>query len=243
MKNYVGKIIFTLFLILLFIIPKIYAEEPLSAQDLLQLKSCNEAKVSPDGKWIAYTIRIPRKATEKPGSAYYELYLMSTQDKSIIPFIVGEVNVSSIQWKPDGTQISFKMKRGKDSKTQVWVISVKGGEAFQITHSETGIISYKWHPFEDKIAYTKTTSLTSKEKTLKEKGYNFIYYEENLKHRNLYIECIEMQCDAEPVQLTQDVTVWGFQFSPDGKTVAASGDNPDCWQPSQPSPLQSGHRV
>ncbi|MEE9573675.1 MAG: S9 family peptidase [Candidatus Neomarinimicrobiota bacterium] len=221
MKTRLSNIIFTVFLILLFIAPKIYAEEPLSPQDLLQLKSCIEAKVSPDGKLVAFAVRIPRKATEKPGRAYNELYLISNQDKSIIPFIAGEVNVSSIKWKPDGTQISFKMKRGKNAVTQVWAISANGGEASQITHSDSAVISYQWHPIEDKIAYTALTPLTTKEKMLKDKGYEFIYFEENLKNRNLYIDCTEEQCDAEPIQLTNDVTVWDFQFSPDGKTIAA----------------------
>lgn len=203
MKSRYNYQIIKLFAIILFVLilgPNLVAQDPLSPQDLLQLKSCSESKISPDGQWIAYSVRVPRVAANKPGSAYNELYLMSNQDKSTIPIITGEVNVSSLQWKPDGTQISFKMKRGEDAKTQVWAISVKGGEAFQITHSETGIISYQWHPIEDKIAYTATTPLTSKEKALKEKGYKFIYYEENLKHRNLYIDCIETCCDAEPVQ-------------------------------------------
>ena len=213
--------LFTILLLFTIFVPNIDAQESLSPQDLLQLKSCNEAKVSPDGEWIAYTVRIPRLAVEKPGNAYTELYLFSNQDNTEIPFITGEVNVSSIQWKPDGTQISFKMKRGKDAKTQIWAISVEGGEAFQITQSETGVISYQWHPKENKIAYTSTTSLSSKEEILKEKGYEFIYYEENLKHRNLYIDCAEVQCKSKPIQLTHDVTVWGFQFSPDGKTIAA----------------------
>jgi dipeptidyl aminopeptidase/acylaminoacyl peptidase len=223
MKNLHNYQIIKLFSIILFIFifePNLVAQDSLSPQDLLQLKSCNEAKVSPDGKWIAYTVRIPRSAVEKPGNAYTQLYLFSNQDNTKIPFITGEVNVSSIQWKPDGTQISFKMKRGEDAKTQVWGISVKGGEAFQITQTETGIISYRWHPIEDKIAYTATTSLSSKEKTLKEKGYKFIYYEENLKHRNLFIYRTDPQSTSEPIQLTQDVTVWGFQFSPDGNTIA-----------------------
>ncbi len=219
--KYNYQIILTIISFFFIFRPNLVAQDPLSPQDLLQLKSCSESKISPDGQWIAYSVRVPRNATDKPGSAYNELYLMSNKDKSIIPFITGDVNVSSLQWKPDGTQVSFKMKRGEDEKTQVWAISVKGGEAFQITQSETGVISYQWHPIEDKIAYTATTPITSKEKTLKEKGYKFIYFEENLKHRNLYIDCTELQCESEPNQLTQDVTVWGFQFSPDGKTIAA----------------------
>ena len=218
--NYVNFLFNKYLLIpILFLFTFIYSQEPLSPNELLNLKSCSAAQISPNGEWIAYTVQIPRKADDKPGNAYNELFLQTYEGDKTIPFIVGEVNISSIQWKPDGSVISFKMKRGDDSKTQVWGISINGGEAYQITDSETNVINYKWHPTDDKLAYTATEPPTAKEKKLKEKGYKFITYEENLKHRNLYFQCIE--CDSEPKQLTTDVTVWGFQFSPDGETIAA----------------------
>ena len=90
MKNlHIYQIIklFTIILCILIFEPNLVAQDALSPQDLLQLKSCNEAKVSPDGKWIAYTVRVPRSAIEKSGNAYSELYLLSTQDYNEIPFI------------------------------------------------------------------------------------------------------------------------------------------------------------
>lgn len=196
----------------------INAQEPLSPEELLNLKSCSGAKISSDGEWIAFTVRVPREATDKPGTAYNELYLTSSENNKTIPLIKGEVNVSSIEWKPEGSVISFLMERGDSAKTQVWGISINGGEAYPITDSETDVINYKWHPSSNKLAYTADEPPTAKEKKLKEKGYEFITYEENLKHRNLYFKSVE--CNSEPKQLTNDVTVWGFQFSPDGKTIA-----------------------
>ncbi len=195
------------------------AQEPLAPQDLLQLKAVQEAKLSPDGQWIAYTISTPRKATDKPGGHDTDLYLMSVADKEPIPFVAGDDYISSIQWKPDGSQISFRMKRGDKAKKQVWSIALGGGEARQLTDFETSVINYKWHPVENKIGFTATTPPTKKEQKLKKKGYQFIYYEENLKHRNLYMKCLKGE--QEPKQLTEGRTVWGFAFSPDGKTIAA----------------------
>ena len=216
-RRYVKYVFSSIYILTL--LSNVIAQEPLSPNDVLHLKSVNSAIISPDGQRAAYTVRVPRSASDKPGNAYYELHLMSIDDKLSIPYVAGLVNVSAIQWKPDGTQISFIMKRGDDAKSQVWGSSVEGGEAFLITKSPTAVLTYQWHPTGDKIAYTATTPKTKKEKALKEKGYAFIYYEENLKHRNLYLKCLKCDCDEE--QLTKDITVWGFKFSPDGKTIAA----------------------
>ncbi|MFC1565685.1 S9 family peptidase [Candidatus Neomarinimicrobiota bacterium] len=215
--TYINYIFSFIFILTLF--SNILAQEPLSPNDVLQLKSVNNAIISPNGQWVAYTVRVPRTLSDEPGDAYYELHLMSIEDKKPIPYVAGMVNVSNIQWKPDGTQISFIMKRGDGTKSQVWGISINGGEASQITKSPTNVLTYQWLPTENKIAYTATTPKTEKEKMFIEKGYEFIYYEENLKHRNLYLKCLKCDCDEQ--QLTKNITVWGFKFSPDGKTIAA----------------------
>ena len=60
-------------------------------------------------------------------------------------------------------------------------------------------------------------------KELEKKGFGFVFYEENLKHRNLYITTAENEGDdCKSEQLTEGVTVWNFEFSPDGKTIAAA---------------------
>jgi dipeptidyl aminopeptidase/acylaminoacyl peptidase len=205
--------------LLTLLLTHVFAQKPLLPQDLLQLKAVKEAKISPDGQWIAYTISTPRQATDKPGENDTDLYLMSITDKTSIPFVVGTDNISSIQWKPDGSQIAYKKKSRDKSKAQVWSITLSGGEVKQLTDFETGILNYKWHPNENKIGFIATTPMTKKEKILKKTGYKFIYYEEDQKHRNLYLECLK--CDNKTKQLTNGVTVWDFEFSPDGNTIAA----------------------
>ncbi len=199
------------------------AGEPLSPQDLLSVKSVTQAQISPNGAWIAYTVLVPRAANEAAGRAYSELYLVSPKTREIRPFITGKVNVSALQWRPDGSALAFLMKRGEDSKTQVWMIPVDGGEARPITHSETSVEKFNWHPSGNQIAYIAETPKTKREKELEKKGYGFIYYEENLKPQNLYLIAIGAPGEKiEPEPLTKDITVWSFEFSPDGKTIAAA---------------------
>lgn len=193
-----------------------------TAGDVLKTRTISGAAVSPDGKWIAYTISTPRDAGDKPGAGYRELFLVSTRTREVIPFITGKVSVGSLQWKPDSSAVAFLYRRNPKDKTQVWMIPVDGGEEVQLTHWKNGAGRFQWHPVENKIAFLSTNPTSKKEKELKEKGYGFIFYEENLKHRNIYIADLdEKDCEKAVKQLTKGKTVWGFQFSKDGSKIAA----------------------
>ena len=56
------------------------------------------------------------------------------------------------------------------------------------------------------------------EKKLADQGYGFIFYEENLKHDNLYEFNLSTRI---PRQVTKNISVVSFVLSPDGKTAAA----------------------
>lgn len=199
------------------------ASEIFSPQDVLKTKTCSSVEISPTGEWIAYTVSVPRCPTDESGGSYNELYVVSVKTGEILPFIKGKVNVSSPRWSPDGSKIGFLTKRGEKAVTQVWTISRRGGEAIQVTASPTSVLDFNWHPDGNKIAYIALTPKTKQEKQLAEKGYEFIFYEENLKHRNLYItEVDDSGAKGEAKQLTEGVTVWSFEFSPDGRTIAAA---------------------
>jgi dipeptidyl aminopeptidase/acylaminoacyl peptidase len=191
------------------------------ASDVFKLKYARAVAISPDGKHVAYTIYRDRDVTDDAGPGYSELYVVSANDKSSQPFITGDVNVSSPQWSPDGKSIAFLMRRGEKGKTQVWVIPVDGGEASVLTKSESRVIYFHWHPDAQHIAYIAETPETAAEKKLRDQGYGFVFYEENLKHRNLYIQKI-YGTNLRAEQLTKNITVWDFKFSNDGNKIAAT---------------------
>jgi len=198
------------------------AADVVSPEDVLKLKLSVNATISPDGQWVAYNVRVPRAADDKAGADYRELYVVSTKDGSSRPFVTGKVTIRTPRFSPDGSQIGFLAKRGEDEKTQVWTIPLNGGESRRLTKSKTNVLAFRWHPDGKHIAYVATSQPSKRETKLKDKGYGFVFYEENLKHRNLYLTSVAGEGVSEPKQVTNDITVWTLEFAPSGRTIAVS---------------------
>ncbi len=194
------------------------ASDVLTPQELLQLKMVRSALVSPDGQYIAYTLRVPRAADDEPGSAYSELYVYRLKDQQTIPFITGKVQVYGLQWRPDSKALTFIDKREGDDFRQVYQILLDGGEAQPITGVKVNISRYLWHPSGKYLLLSATEPPSKKEKFLKKKGYDFIYYEEEWKHINLYRYDLDSK---ELKQITHDITVLDFAFDPKGEQLIA----------------------
>jgi dipeptidyl aminopeptidase/acylaminoacyl peptidase len=199
------------------------AADVLSPKDVLMMKRVSSAVISQNGELIAYTVSVPRDAKDKAGSAYSELYVISLKTREVRPFVTGKENVSSVMWKPDGSALTFIAARGDGAASQIWLIPVDGGEAVQLTRAETGVSSFAWSPGGDRIAFVSTDAKSAREKKLDAAGYGFVYFEEDLKNRNLYIADFSKSAVlGSPQQLTKDIAVWSFVFSPDGKSIAVA---------------------
>ena len=55
------------------------AQSVLTPEDVLRTKSCGGLQISPDGEWIAYTVRVPRDVNDKAGSAMNLLRWMTAR--------------------------------------------------------------------------------------------------------------------------------------------------------------------
>ena len=199
------------------------AAEVFSPADLIRLQNASEAKISPDGKWIAGVVSRQRPAGDEPGGNYAELHVWNSATGESRPFVTGNVAVRAVQWSPDGKRIAFLQKRGDKDKVQVWSIALDGGEAVALTKSATDVQDFRWHPTGGRLAYIAQVAPTAREKELDKKGYGFVFYEENLKPRILYLQPIDAGGTVPEAQaLTSDLSVWRAEWSPDGKALAVS---------------------
>src|SRR5690242_542883 len=123
--------------------------QPFSVDDLLALKRIVEPEVSPDGKWVAYTLREPKMEENKFVSHIWVISTEGGEPRQVTDHEKGE---SRPKWSPDGKSIAFLSSRS--GSQQVWVFSVDGGEARQVTSLSTEADNHIWSPDGKSIAFT-----------------------------------------------------------------------------------------
>src|ERR1700720_2105841 len=103
-------------------------KHPITFDDMIRLHRVSEPQVSPDGKWVAYTLSTPDMDANRNAS---NIWLVSTESGTPIQ-LTQSGHDSSPVWSPDGKTVAFISSRGGDS--QVYLLSMDGGEANTWTH-------------------------------------------------------------------------------------------------------------
>ncbi len=105
---------------------------PLTVHDMLAMDRISDPQVSPDGKWVAFTVRTTDLEANRGRT---DLWLAPTSagkgDEPVARRLTTDpAGDHSPVWTPDGTLL-FLSSRGGSS--QVWRIDPRGGEARQVT--------------------------------------------------------------------------------------------------------------
>ena len=122
--------------------PKPAARRDIRIDDLFQLKDVGGIQVSPDGKWLAYTIGT---TSLKEDSSESRVWMVPMAGGEPVPMTAKGSSASRPRWSPDGKYLAFLAARG-ESKTQVWVLDRNGGDSQQWTEVRQGVRSYEWSP-------------------------------------------------------------------------------------------------
>ncbi|MBI4428525.1 MAG: PD40 domain-containing protein, partial [Ignavibacteriales bacterium] len=130
---------------------------------MIKFKRVGGTAVSPDGKWIAYTVSTPLLEGEK-SEFLTHVWLVSADGKTNTQFTHGEKTCSNPDFSPDGKYLSFVSARGgTDAKSQIWIIRLGGGEAEQLTKAKSGVMNYEWAPNSRWVAYRSSDPETEQE--------------------------------------------------------------------------------
>lgn len=198
------------------------AQDGLTVYDVARIQAVTSVKISPDGKWIAYTLSVPRRPMkDEDGPAWIELHVVDTKGASR-PFVTGEVNVSAMDWTPDGKGISFLAKRQKDDHTSLYLIPIDGGEAARVVNHSTAIASYSWKPDGKHIAFLAKEPEDEEKEKFAKKGFKAEIYEEDLRNVKIWITSVDPSSNATPKVLSINGSASDLHWSPDGKRLLAA---------------------
>ncbi len=194
------------------------AAEAFTPEHVAKLRMVLSAKISPDGRSIAYTLAVPRRPfKDSSGPAWSELHVILPNGESR-PFVTGEVNVGSIDWTPDGSGISFLEKRANDKFRSLYVIPVDGGEARSVLSLAGNISEYSWSPDGKRVAVIAPGEEPADAKKLKEQGFNQEIYEEDFTPVRVYIAA--PGSEEKPRTLTLEGFPSELHWAPQGNRLA-----------------------
>jgi dipeptidyl aminopeptidase/acylaminoacyl peptidase len=124
------------------------AARGVTVDDLLAMQRVSEPAVSPDGRWVAFTVRDTDLEANK---GRHDVWLTAVDGSGTARRLTThEANDTSPAWTPDGAWIYFLSSRGGSS--QVWRIAVAGGEAEAVTKLPLDVGGFKLFPDGKRLA-------------------------------------------------------------------------------------------
>lgn len=122
-----------------------------TVDDLVRLKRLTDPQVSPDGRYVAFVLRETDMEANKGRT---DVWLLDLTQKEAPPrrLTQSEANDSSPRWAPDSHTLYFLSTRSGQS--QVWRLSLLGGEAARVTDYPLDIGTLKVSPTGNHIAIT-----------------------------------------------------------------------------------------
>jgi dipeptidyl aminopeptidase/acylaminoacyl peptidase len=134
----------------------------ITPEDYFSFEFISDPNISPDGKLVAYVLTRVDRAQNRRNSSIW----MAATDGSRAPwqFTTSPQSSSSPRWSPDGKSLAFLSSRPESSpaatpaagaastgtaeapRTQIYVLSMNGGEAKRITNLKNGVSVFRWSP-------------------------------------------------------------------------------------------------
>jgi len=218
------------------------SKRSLLPMDIYRIKNVSDPQVSPDGKWIAYTVSMADSAKDKRNT---DIWMVSWDGHQTVQLTHTPESESMPRWSPDGKYLSFVSARMGNAMAQIWLLDRRGGEAKQITHLKGDLDEYVWSPDGKQILLTmkdQDFSDTASTKTRKPYVIDRYHFKEDItgyldnRHTHLYL--FDVQAEKLDTltkgQFDESAPAW----SPDSKRIAFvsnrtadpdKNDNTDIW--------------
>jgi dipeptidyl aminopeptidase/acylaminoacyl peptidase len=104
-------------------------KKPFDSAAMMELKRMSDPQISPDGKWVTFTVQTVDVAANKKPSQIWMAPLAGGTPRQITHD--GEANQRA-RWSPDSKRIAYISDRSGSS--QIWLMDTDGGDARQATN-------------------------------------------------------------------------------------------------------------
>jgi dipeptidyl aminopeptidase/acylaminoacyl peptidase len=120
-------------------------------RDLISLHRVSEPQISPDGKWIAYSVATPDlEANRSVG----DIWVVPAAGGGAARQLTRGGSDTRPRWSPDGKKLAFIS--GRAGTPQIYWIALEGGEATRLTSISTGADNELWSPDGQTVAFVSS---------------------------------------------------------------------------------------
>jgi dipeptidyl aminopeptidase/acylaminoacyl peptidase len=121
---------------------------PLKPEDIFALKTVSDPQISPDGRWVAFSVR---SLDPKADRADTDVWMVPFEGGDALRLTTSPKSESSPRFSPDGRYLAFLSAR-EGEKTQVWLLDRRGGEAAKLTDYKADVSDLAWSPDGTRLA-------------------------------------------------------------------------------------------
>jgi dipeptidyl aminopeptidase/acylaminoacyl peptidase len=200
---------------------------PPTLEQLIRLRGIGGAAISPDGRYVAYT---ESEADMEQNAFVTQIHMVEVASARRWQLTRGMKSSEQPKWSADSRWIAFLSDR-EGGKNQIFIIAPNGGEARQVTKSETAISQFEWAPDGEAFAYLAPPK--APEDRQKALG-NFDVVRRDYAHAHIWqVPLGDTPQAGAPLTEGKDFSVSSLEWAADGKRIVfAATKNPDLVQQS-----------
>src|SRR5580700_891656 len=124
-------------------------KRPFDVTAMMELKRIGDPQISPDGRWVTFTVQSVDVAANKKPQQVWIVPLDGGAPRQITRD--GEANQRA-RWSPDSRRIAYLSDRGGSS--QIWLMDPDGGNARQVTNFSTEADGVLYSPDGKNLLFT-----------------------------------------------------------------------------------------